>query len=553
MTGDGNRFEKRKRLNGSLFTQNGWRCSFNCLILCQLKSPHMKRPIFTLIIILFFNIISYAQNSSNKAGELMKQAKNNLEQKEYIKARELFIQAHKAFSEQKKHAEVVECGINVSELYRRENDYKEAFDFCRKTEAVIFTSKTRLQEKFYELHFTIIKERLQLYMQLKKPAQAKVQLNYMERLARQADNKLLDQELLYTQAYYYYTFGHNAEGDACFDKLISQYKEEKENEKVNECYKNLISIAHKIDNATLMGRTYKQFMLWNDSIQLITAQNKYNSLNHQYSNSQQSVQEKEESLTTKQSMITGLCIVAIVLIVTLILLSFVLLRFRNTTRKQRNNTEIVNEHNELKSEFIRHISTQMEPTLNTLTKSANQLPNSQKMVAQIEVLKSFTNKIQELSTLESSLAESYEMSNINNINTFCEELIENFNTNLAPQVSISVNAPKLQVKTNPEQLKHILAHLIGNAAQHTTEGKITLDFKKRGAHTYQFIVTDTGTGIPVEQQEKLFKPFTSTNDFTQGYGLGLPICALIATKLNGALTLDTSYTKGSRFILELRA
>ena len=112
---------------------------------------------------------------------------------------------------------------------------------------------------------------------------------------------------------------------------------------------------------------------------------------------------------------------------------------------------------------------------------------------------------------------------------------------MKPDVTPSVNAPKLQVKTNKEQLERILLYLLKNAAFYTEQGRISLDFKKRGAHTHQFIITDTGTGIPAEQQENLFKPFTE------------PICSLIATKMNGSLTLDTSYTKGCRFILELHA
>ncbi|WP_442879582.1 hypothetical protein [Brevundimonas sp.] len=40
-----------------------------------------------------------------------------------------------------------------------------------------------------------------------------------------------------------------------------------------------------------------------------------------------------------------------------------------------------------------------------------------------------------------------------------------------------------------------MTHLLKNAAEYTKEGKIILDFKKRGAHTHQFIVTDTGVGI----------------------------------------------------------
>jgi hypothetical protein len=94
--------------------------------------------------------------------------------------------------------------------------------------------------------------------------------------------------------------------------------------------------------------------------------------------------------------------------------------------------------------------------------------------------------------------------------------------------------------------------LLENAAEYTPAGgKIGLDFKKRGAHTHQFIISDTGCGIAEEQRENIFKPFTAVKDLTQGDGLGLPICALIATKMDGSLTLDSSYAKGTRFVLEL--
>lgn len=55
------------------------------------------------------------------------------------------------------------------------------------------------------------------------------------------------------------------------------------------------------------------------------------------------------------------------------------------------------------------------------------------------------------------------------------------------------------------------------------------------------------------KRANIFKPFAEVKDLTKGDGLGLPICALIATRMNGSLTLDESYTKGARFILELHA
>jgi C4-dicarboxylate-specific signal transduction histidine kinase len=47
------------------------------------------------------------------------------------------------------------------------------------------------------------------------------------------------------------------------------------------------------------------------------------------------------------------------------------------------------------------------------------------------------------------------------------------------------------------------------------------------------------------------KPFTKMNEESEGLGLGLPLCKRHAMTLGGDLVLDTSYTDGCRFILEL--
>ena len=119
-------------------------------------------------------------------------------------------------------------------------------------------------------------------------------------------------------------------------------------------------------------------------------------------------------------------------------------------------------------------------------------------------------------------------------------------------VNVVVNAPKLSMSMNVEMLERLLLHLLDNAAYHTPEGgKISLEYKKRGAHTHQFIVSDNGCGIDAAKRDTLLKPFTQIKDLTEGDGLGLPICALLATRMNGNLKLDEEYTKGARFILEL--
>lgn len=501
----------------------------------------MKKIIFTVFLVtLCFYDQTYAQS---RADELMKQAQESLASKEYIKARYLFLQAYNAFSTQDKYEKAVECGINASALYHRENYYKEAFELLRTSDLVVETGEQKTGKAMPALRFRIGKERLQMYINLKNPARAKEQLTRLEETAKASRNDSLNNDLLYTQANYYYTFGMNAQGDAATNRLIGQYKEQKNFSKVDECYKTLIDIARKANNAPLVARTYDKFIVWTDSVRALTAQDELNVLKRKYDDAQTTIQDKDSSLSVKQGIIIGLCVLAAILAVALVLGAIVLLRFIVLTRKQKKSIQIANEHNELKTKFIQNISSQMEPTLDTLDSSS----------LGVQALRTFSTHIQELSDLENTLAKPYEMQE-KNVSTFCESIMDKIKGKTKDDVTITVNAPKLNVKINPEQLERILLHLLENAAEYTPAGgKIWLEFKKRGAHTHQFIISDTGCGIPEEQRENIFKPFTEVKDLTLGDGLGLPICSLIATKMNGSLTLDGSYNKGARFVLELHA
>ena len=130
--------------------------------------------------------------------------------------------------------------------------------------------------------------------------------------------------------------------------------------------------------------------------------------------------------------------------------------------------------------------------------------------------------------------------------------MEQIRNKVKSNVNLTVNAQKMTAMINKEYVSHILLHLLNNAAQYTPEGgTICLDFKKRGPHTHQFHVSDTGPGIPEEKREDVFKPFLEVRDLTTGDGLGLPICKQMALKMNGDLDIDPQFTKGTRFILDL--
>lgn len=488
---------------------------------------------------LLFNISTL--HAQSKGEELQRQAATALEKKEYTQARYLYLQAYSALAEEKAYDAAAACGAKVGALYHRENMFKEAFEVLRNADQYLSQEEREGSKQMPAAHYPLTKERIRMYIKLKNVQRADEQLIRLEELAKQANSDSLKNDVLYTRANYYYTFGQHTQGDEAINQLINQYKSAQAHDKVNECYKTLIDIARKSGNAALVARTYEKFILWTDSVKALTARDEMAQLKQKYDDSLLTIKQREGALSTKQYIIIGLCILAAILAVVLVLGGVVLLRFILLTRKQKKAIAVANEHNELKTRFIQNISSQMEPTLNTLPAT---LPG-------VQALHTFAGHIQELSELEQSLTQPYEMEE-KNINTFCESMAEKVRAEVKADVTVTVNAPKLSVKIAPEALEHVLLHLLDNAARYTPEGgKIWLDFKKRGAHTHQFVVSDTGCGISEEKRDKLFKPFSEVKDLTEGDGLGLPICSLMATKMNGTLSIDPTYTKGTRFVLEL--
>jgi signal transduction histidine kinase len=172
---------------------------------------------------------------------------------------------------------------------------------------------------------------------------------------------------------------------------------------------------------------------------------------------------------------------------------------------------------------------------------------------EVKALMDFNSHIQQLSDLENSDAEEMEFEEIR-IPEFCEELMEEIRNKVISDVNLTVNAPKMSANFYKPYVSHILSHLLRNAAIYTpAEGTVTLEFKKRGAHSYQFLVANTGEPIPEEKREDVFKPFLEIKDLTEGDGLGLPICKQMALKMKGDLEIDPKFTKGTRFILDLHS
>ncbi|MBI3710083.1 MAG: PAS domain S-box protein [Proteobacteria bacterium] len=110
------------------------------------------------------------------------------------------------------------------------------------------------------------------------------------------------------------------------------------------------------------------------------------------------------------------------------------------------------------------------------------------------------------------------------------------------------------IESDPTRLRQILLNLLSNAVKFTASGSITVVVSAErgaGAARLRFAVTDTGSGIPPEQQHLLFQNFSQVDrSITRrfgGTGLGLVICKRLVEAMGGAIGVDSEPGRGSTF------
>ena len=455
-------------------------------------------------------------------------------------ARSLYIHAFNDYINKGQTRQGIECAVKATALYYKENFYKEAFDLLRRADQTIMAANASNSEKA-AMHYLTTKERMQMYIKLKKGASAQDQLNNMERLASQANDESVSNDLLYNKAIYYYTFGQTAEGNAVFKEMANKLTAQKEYDKVDEVFKTLIASGRRSNNASLVAQSYSSYIAWKDSTDAMKRADEIGALKKQIADNEASISEKDSSLTTRMVIIVGLAILAAALAAVLLVGAFILMRFVLQTRRQKKLIAQANENNALKAKFISNISAQLEPSFKKLDSNN----------PEVKALLEFSNHIQTLSELDNTIDEPVELEEVS-VPSFCEEVMSHINGKVKEGVTLTTNAPKMSASINKEYVSHILLHLLKNAAIYTPAGgTIVLEFKKRSAHTLQFLVSNTGSTIPEEKREDVFKPFLEIKDLSQGDGLGLPICKQMAVKMNGDLEIDPVFTKGVRFVLDL--
>ena len=224
--------------------------------------------------------------------------------------------------------------------------------------------------------------------------------------------------------------------------------------------------------------------------------------------------------------------------------------------------ERAEESNKLKSAFLANMSHEIRTPLNAIVGFSELMateadPDQRKEFADLilvnnTLLLQIISDVLDLARIESGRIEIVRTKF--DARDLCREVAETFRLQVAEGVVLRLedSLPRLQLEDYKQGLHQILGNFVRNAVKFTTKGSITIGFSQRPGWV-RFYVRDTGIGIPEEERAKIFDRFYKVDTFTQGTGLGLPICKNIAEQLGGRIGVDSAVGAGSCFWVEIPA
>lgn len=229
----------------------------------------------------------------------------------------------------------------------------------------------------------------------------------------------------------------------------------------------------------------------------------------------------------------------------------------------QNTSEIVwkaERSNQLKSAFLANMSHEIRTPLNAIVGFSDVLSaggaSEEEQRGYFEIIRTnsdlllrLINDILDVSRLEADrVILSLESCNVVQI---CQQVVASVaqarrSTN---QFLFECEREVVEMRTDVQRLQQVVINLLSNADKFTKEGTITLKLEPDTAgNVAVFSVTDTGCGIPLDKQKRVFERFEKLNEYVQGTGLGLSICKLTVEKWGGEIWIDPAYTDGARFM-----
>ena len=263
-------------------------------------------------------------------------------------------------------------------------------------------------------------------------------------------------------------------------------------------------------------------------------------------------------------------VILIICLIMLVLLLFIYLRHRAAKRLAQKNQELMianaraEESSKMKTAFIQQISHEFRTPLNILN-GFTQILTAPDMVLQTEEKADIQKRISESTERITSLVNKMlELSDANSRQVIerndsiaalmiATQAIEHTGIQQDSHIKFQLQADaqaEAIMHTNLQSATRALTLLLDNARKFTKKGEVRLIIQQQPG-TFDFIVEDTGIGVPAQESEHIFDEFVQLDEYYDGTGIGLTVARSIACRLGGDIVLDTSYSGGARFVMSL--
>jgi two-component system sensor histidine kinase BarA len=225
---------------------------------------------------------------------------------------------------------------------------------------------------------------------------------------------------------------------------------------------------------------------------------------------------------------------------------------------------------EIKSQFLANMSHEIRTPLNAIIGFSQELETSTNETERDEHIRIINSAASDLLTIVNDILDFSKMEagklTINQKPFSPRDIFEDIASLIAKPAHLKQLEFMFDIDTLPSvligdsfKLKQLVCNLLSNALKFTNYGHVILRAKSLpfGDDNYMLCieVEDTGIGISDADKTKLFKPFNQLDDELnrsfQGTGLGLVICQELTFLMRGSIEVESGYSKGSKFKINL--
>nr|MCR5432612.1 DegV family EDD domain-containing protein [Lachnospiraceae bacterium] len=275
--------------------------------------------------------------------------------------------------------------------------------------------------------------------------------------------------------------------------------------------------------------------------------------------------------TTLSAYIGSYTAMAFISLCICMMISFEILMYRRESQKNEKQRKEIVALNDAQNRFFSSMSHEIRTPINTII-GLNEMilredvsdevaEDAANIRAAGKMLLHLINDILDMSKLESG---NMQLSSVSyRIGDMLSELVNmiwvrardkglEFNVNVSPDVPAQVVGDDVRVK-------QILINVLNNAVKYTREGSVSLSIQcgnmVDGKQSILYTVSDTGMGIKKENLPYLFTAFKrvdeDNNRHIEGTGLGLSIVQQLVNLMGGKVTVNSIYTQGTTFVIEI--